>query len=76
MFKSREKGKVMLKSVGILIGGVFVGAVGVEIINKKYPKALGKLYSKTSEMAAGAIEAFKKGYDSAVNPRQSAQASA
>ena len=66
----------MIKSLGILIGGVFVGAVGVEVIRKKYPEALDKLYAKTCEMASGAKEAFKKGYDNAVQPRQTAQASA
>ncbi len=27
----------MLKSLGILIGGVFIGAVGVEVVSRKYP---------------------------------------
>ena len=76
MAKSQEKGKAMIKSLGILIGGVFIGAVGVEIIRKKYPESLDKLYAKTCEMASGAKEAFKKGYDNAVRPRQSAQAGA
>ena len=65
----------MIKSLGIVIGGVFVGAVGVEVIRKKYPEALDKLYAKTCEMATGAKEAFKRGYDNAVQPRQPAQAS-
>ena len=66
----------MIKSLGILIGGVFIGAVGVEVIRKKYPEALGKLYAKTCESASGAKEAFKKGYANAVQPQQTAQASA
>lgn len=52
----------MLKTLGILIGGVFVGAVGAEVINKKYPGALDKLYTKPREMAHEMKEAFKNGY--------------
>lgn len=66
----------MIKSLGILVGGVFIGAVGVEIIRKKYPEALEKLYAKTCEAASGAKEAFEKGYSNAVQPKQAAQASA
>jgi len=66
----------MLKSLGILLGGVFVGAIGVEIINKKYPEAMNKLYTKTCDVASGAKDAFKKGYANAVEPQQTAQASA
>jgi len=66
----------MIKSLGILIGGVFIGAVGVEVICKKYPEALDKLYAKTCEAASRAKEAFKEGYANAVQPKQAAQASA
>ena len=62
----------MIKSLGILIGGVFVGAVGVEIVRRKYPGALNKLYTKTCEAASGAKEAFKKGYANAVESGQPA----
>ena len=65
----------MIKSLGILIGGVFIGAVGAEIFRKKYPKILDNLYSKTCETMSGAKEAFKKGYANAVQPKQAAQAS-
>jgi len=79
MFKnSRERlqGDGMLKSVGILIGGIFVGAVGMEVIHKKYPDALYKLYTRTREIASGAKEAFRKGYENAVRSREAAQPSA
>ena len=56
----------MIKSLGILIGGVFIGAVSVEVFRKKYPKALDKLNSKTRDVVSGAKEAFKKGYANAV----------
>ena len=52
----------MLKTLGILIGGVFVGAVGAEVIHKKYPDALDKLYTKPREMVNEMKEAFKNGY--------------
>ena len=73
----REKeGNVMVKSLGILIGGIFVGAVGAEIIRKKYPKAMNSVYAKTCEITSEAKEAFKRGYADAVQPQQTAQPSA
>ena len=63
----------MLKSLGILIGGIFVGAMGAEIIRKECPDALDKLQSKAREVGAGVKEAFKKGYDSATRPKKSAR---
>jgi len=57
----------MIKTLGVIIGGVFVGAVGVEIIRKKYPEALDKLYSRTREVASEAKAAFKNGYDKAAH---------
>jgi hypothetical protein len=69
----------MIKSLGILIGGVFVGAVGVEIINRKYPDVLDKLCAKTCEMTSGICEmtsgikeAFKNGYENATRPQPAA----
>lgn len=59
----------MFKSLGILIGGIFVGAVGIEIIHRKYPKVLNKVYTKTREVASEAKEAFKTGYKDAVRPQ-------
>ena len=72
----REKeGNVMFKSLGILIGGVFVGAVGAEIIRKKYPKAMNTVYAKTCEITSGVKEAFKKGYANAMQSQQAAEPS-
>jgi hypothetical protein len=76
LFYRKEKGRAMIKSLGVLIGGVFIGAVGVEVFRKKCPKALDKLYSKTCNVTSGAKEAFKKGYANAVQPKQAAQAGA
>ena len=58
----------MLKALGILIGGIFVGAVGVEVINKKYPETMNKICAKTREVASEVKEAFRNGYHSATKP--------
>jgi hypothetical protein len=72
----REKeGNVMVKSLGILIGGIFVGAVGAEIVRKKYPKAVKSVYAKTCEITSDVKEAFKKGYANAMHPQQAAEPS-
>lgn len=65
----------MVKSLGILIGGVFVGAVSAEIIRKKYPKAMNNVYAKTCEITSGVKEAFKKGYANAMQSQQAAEPS-
>jgi len=74
----------MIKSLGILVGGIFVGAVGAEIlrrkcpevmdvsadfIRKKCPKAMDKLYTKTCEVTSGIKEAFKTGYENVMQPQ-------
>ena len=56
----------MLKGLGVLIGGVFIGAVGVEIVRKKYPDVPDKVYSKMKQIGAGVKAAFKDGYQRAV----------
>ena len=62
----------MLKGLGILIGGVFVGAVSVEVIRKKYPETVDKLYTKTRRTISEAKEAFKNGYHNATQPKPAA----
>jgi len=59
----------MLKSLGIVIGGIFVGAVGMEIVHRKYPDALDKLCKKSSDLAAGIKEGFRKGYANATGKK-------
>ncbi|NQT02140.1 MAG: hypothetical protein HQ580_08960 [Planctomycetes bacterium] len=59
----------MLKTLGILIGGVFVGAVGAEVVRKKCPDALDKLCARTREIGSEVKEAFKNGYKKANQPR-------
>ncbi|MHC4790987.1 MAG: hypothetical protein ACYS8Y_06065 [Planctomycetota bacterium] len=65
----------MVKSLGILIGGIFVGAVGAEIIRKKYPKAMNSMYAKTCEITSGIKEAFQKGYANAMQSQQATEPS-
>jgi DNA primase len=65
-----------MKTLGIVIGAVFVGAVGMEIIRRTYPKALKKAYAKTRGIAAEAKEAFGKGYQAATGPKKTAKATA
>ncbi len=65
----------MVKSLGILIGGIFVGAVSAEIIRKKYPKTMNSMYAKTCEITSGIKEAFKKGYENAMQSQQAAEPS-
>ena len=73
----------MIKSLGIMIGGIFIGAVGMEIIHKKYPKTMNKFYKKAGKMASGAKEvcmeakeAFKAGYENTTQPQKTAPAGA
>lgn len=66
----------MIKSLGAMIGGIFVGAVGVEIIRRKYPDALDKLYARACEMGSGVKEAFKKGYENAMQSQKAVEPSA
>jgi len=66
----------MVKSLGALLGGIFVGAVGMEIVRRKYPNALDKLCGGMCEIASGAKEAFKQGYANAARPRAAVEPSA
>ena len=65
----------MTKTLGVLIGGIFIGAVAVEVIRKKYPETLNKLCAKTREIASGAREAFRKGYRGAKQSPKAAESS-
>ena len=59
----------MLKSLGILMGGVFVGAVAVEVVRKKCPDAMDELYARVCGFASETKEAFKNGYKKATETR-------
>ena len=62
----------MLKSLGILIGGVFVGAVSAEVVRKKYPDTVDKLRAKARQITSEAKESFKNGYHNATQPKPAA----
>lgn len=76
----------MVKSLGVVLGGIFVGAAGVEVLRRKAPNALDGLYSgvrktasgvveKLSDAASGAKEAFWEGYERATGPQEAAEPS-
>ena len=52
----------MLKTFGVVLGGIFAGAVAVEIVRAKCPATLDKFYAKVNDLAAGIKEGFKEGY--------------
>jgi len=54
----------MTKALGILLGGMFVGAVGAEVLRRKYPDGMDKLYAKVKQATLAAKQAFKEGYQS------------
>jgi len=66
----------MLKTAGFIIGGIFVGAVAVEVFRKKCPEALDSLYTKTRQTLTNAKDAFSDGYHDALKPKQVASAAA
>ena len=63
----------MIKSFGVLLGGVFVGAVGMELFRRNCPETLDGLYAKARNATSGAVEAFKKGYKKAVRSEEAVQ---
>lgn len=52
----------MLRTLGVVIGGMFVGAVAVEVLRKKYPDGTEKLYSKVNEFGSGIKQGLKDGF--------------
>jgi hypothetical protein len=81
--KRKRKGDGMIKSLTIIIGGIFVGAVGMEIIHRKFPKKMNKFYKKTrsitsaaKEACSDAKEAFKAGYKNVTTPGKAAASGA
>jgi len=56
----------MLKSMAILASGIFIGAAGMEIVRKKYPESMNKLYAAMNRGKANAKQAFMEGYHGAL----------
>jgi len=64
----------MFKEFGILLGGIFVGAVTAEIVRKKCPDVGGKLRTKICNVSSGVKDAFKAGYENATKPHRAEEA--
>ncbi len=60
----------MLKGLGILVAGIFVGAMGAEVFRKTHPDALDKLYVKVEGLTDAAKEAFMEGYHGALGTQE------
>ena len=58
----------MLKTLGVVVGGIFVGAVAVEILRAKCPDKLDKFYAKVRNLSEGIKEGFREGYSSVSKP--------
>ena len=54
----------MLKTLGVVVGGIFVGAVAVEILRVKCPDKMDKFYAKMCNLSAGIKVGFLEGYRS------------
>lgn len=65
----------MFKELGILFAGIFVGAVGAELIRKSSPKLVNTLARKTYKAMSNLKEAFMAGYQSATHRPGSAKSS-
>ncbi len=66
----------MVKGLGILAGGIFIGAVGAEIARKTCPGALARLRSKAGELKNTAKEAFIEGYHGALRAQEASPSEA
>ncbi len=66
----------MFKSLGVLVAGIFVGAVAMEVIRKVCPEALDQVYGRTREIASGARDAFQRGYEGVASSQEAPEAQA
>ena len=64
----------MLRTLGVVLGGLFAGAVLMEVVHKKYPDGLDKLYTKIGGIGSGIKEGFKEGYHNAKKAQEPAGA--
>ncbi len=60
----------MIKGIGILVGGVFIGALGVEIVRRAWPGGFDSLHSKVGEFGDVARDAFMEGYRGAIGGQE------
>ncbi len=66
----------MFKELGILFAGVFVGAVGAELIRKSSPELVNKLGRKTQQTISNLKKAFMAGYQDAIHRQGTVKPSA
>ena len=66
----------MFKELGILLAGVFVGAVGAELIRKSSPDLLKKVGRKSQQTISNLKKAFMAGYEDATHRQVTAKLSA
>ncbi len=66
----------MLKELGILCAGIFVGAVGAELIRKSGPKFVNKVGQKTNQTITNLRKAFIAGYKDATHRQETVRPSA
>jgi hypothetical protein len=55
----------MLKILGGVVIGVFVGAFALEILNRKHPGFIRHIEDKAEKTAQAFLDAFKEGYKQA-----------
>lgn len=66
----------MLKTVGAIAGGVFVGALVMEIVRTKCPDTLDKFYAKLGSLSTAIKGGFLEGYRSTAKASESAEVTA
>lgn len=66
----------MLKTVGAIAGGVFVGALVMEIVRTKCPDTLDKFYAKLGSLSTAIKRGFLEGYRSTAKASESAEVTA
>ena len=60
----------MIKELGVLAGGIFIGAVAAEVARKTCPNGLDKLRSKAGALSNAAKEAVMEGYHGALSAQE------
>jgi len=58
----------MLKGLGILAGGIFIGAVGIEIVDATCPETMNRLRARIRGAARTLKDTFMEGYYNGLNP--------
>ncbi len=60
----------MLKVLGGVVVGVFIGAIAVEVINRRMPGFIRHIEDKAEETANALFSSFKQGYQRKVDDEQ------